>query len=593
MFRIRRLHDAVSVQNKNSLEQVKRLLKARIPTIPEEKLNSLSDQLKNPLRYKFRSIIIICENHRGDVRGAAWFSHVPDLEFCYLDYLASTSRETGGGIGGLLYERVREEAAELGSRGLFFEVLADNPQEAQSEQKKKENAARIRFYERFGARVIENTAYETPVDEDDENRYHLMYDDLGTGKALPAKAASETAGAILKRKYGKICPASYIRLVVSSFKDDPVVLRKPKQVVKQIYELPVLNKNREPIVLFVAPEHEQHHIREPGYVESPVRIKTILRELEKTGLFKWEEVVPFPESDQLIRKIHDGEFLRYLSRVCETIPPDKRIYPYVFPLRNRSKPPKMMDVRAGYFCIDTFTPLTNRSWDAAHSALNVVLNGAEALLDGRNLVYALVRPPGHHAGPSNFGGFCYLNSAAAAAEFLSRYGKTAILDVDYHHGNGQQDIFYNREDVLTVSIHCEPDKAYPYFSGYKDERGEGRGKGFNLNIPLPPGTGGEAYLAALEKALAKIKRYKPQYLIVCLGLDTAKTDPTGRFLLKSEDFERNGRLLGQTRLPVLAVQEGGYDNRVLGINAAKFFQGLSAGRFQENAVTPGTMTRSS
>jgi len=578
MLRTRRLHDAVSPQNRNSLEQVKALLKIRIPSIAEEKLKSLPEQLQNPLRYKFRSILIVCENHRGDLRGVAWFSHVPDLNFCFLDYLATSSKESGGGLGGLLYERVREEALELGSLGLFFEVLSDDPAFIEQEKLLKENRSRIHFYERYGARVIQGTNYEAPVEEADTDRYHLMYDDLGRERPLPVEEARKIVRAILKRKYGRICSEGYVRMVTDSFRDNPVLLRKARQSSRTSREFVPPAGAEGQISLFVVPEYEQYHIREPGYVEAPVRIKTILRELEKTGLFKQEEVRSFPGTGAILKNIHSREYLQYLSRVCKTLSPDKRIHPYVFPLRNRSKPPRMMDVRAGYFCLDTFTPITSLSWEAAFSAVTTVLNGAEALLDGRDLVYALVRPPGHHAGPDNFGGFCYLNSAAAAAEFLSSYGRVAVLDIDYHHGNGQQDIFYNRRDVLTVSIHGEPDEAYPYFSGYREERGDEEGKGFNLNLPLPPGTDGQTYMKALKTALKRVKSYKPIYLILCLGLDTAKTDPTGKFLLKAPDFEQNGKLIGELGIPTFVVQEGGYDNRVLGINAAGFFRGLASGR---------------
>lgn len=198
---------------------------------------------------------------------------------------------------------------------------------------------------------------------------------------------------------------------------------------------------------------------------------------------------------------------------------------------------------------------------------------------GRQLAYALVRPPGHHAERRSFGGFCYLATAAAAAQYLSDAGKVAMLDLDYHHGNGQQDIFYARGDVLTISIHGHPRFAYPYFSGFEDERGEGAGEGKNVNIPLPEQTDGKAYLKALKKALAIVQKFEPKYLVLCLGLDTALRDPTGTFSLRAADFEANGKLVGQLGLPTLVVQEGGYDTRSLGRNARHFIQGLWRGAF--------------
>jgi acetoin utilization deacetylase AcuC-like enzyme len=173
-----------------------------------------------------------------------------------------------------------------------------------------------------------------------------------------------------------------------------------------------------------------------------------------------------------------------------------------------------------------------------------------------------------------FGGFCYFNSAAIAAHYLSAYGSVAILDIDYHHGNGTQDIFYTRADVLTLSLHGHPRFAYPYFSGFEDEIGVGAGEGFNLNIPLPEAVDGTAYREALARVLQRITRFAPQFLIVSLGLDTAKGDPTGSWSLRAKDFTANGKMLGALSMPILVIQEGGYDNRSLGVNARHFFSGL-------------------
>ena len=160
------------------------------------------------------------------------------------------------------------------------------------------------------------------------------------------------------------------------------------------------------------------------------------------------------------------------------------------------------------------------------------------------------------------------------AHYLSRYGTVAILDLDYHHGNGQQDIFYERADVLTLSIHGHPRFAYPYFSGFADERGSGAGEGFNVNLPLPLRVDGSAYREVLRKALRRVVWFDPQFLVVALGLDTAAGDPTGTWMLRAADFEATGSMIGALRLPTLVVQEGGYDKKVLGVNARHFFQGL-------------------
>ena len=154
----------------------------------------------------------------------------------------------------------------------------------------------------------------------------------------------------------------------------------------------------------------------------------------------------------------------------------------------------------------------------------------------------------------------------------------AILDIDYHHGNGQEDIFYERNDVLTVSIHGHPRFAYPYFSGFEEDQGRGEGEGYNLNMPLPEAVDGERYRKALKQAIERVKRHEPRFLVVALGLDTAKGDPTGTWTLGPADFEHNGRLIGELKLPTLVVQEGGYRTRTLGVNARRFFTGLAAGQ---------------
>jgi len=227
--------------------------------------------------------------------------------------------------------------------------------------------------------------------------------------------------------------------------------------------------------------------------------------------------------------------------------------------------------------MDTFTPLNNNAYIAARNAVDCAVTGAHAVLDDYHFAYALVRPPGHHAERRALGGFCYFNSAAVAAEYLSRYGRIAILDVDFHHGNGTQDIFYERDDILTVSIHGDPHFAYPHFSGFADETGAGKGAGYNINYPLPENTSVERYQRTLASALKRIRAFKPDYLILCLGLDTAKADPTGNWTLQAGDFHKNGMIIGEINLPTLIIQEGGYRTRTLGINARRFFEGLNEG----------------
>ena len=577
MFRIRRVYDDITPANKVAIEQVQEILRAQFPLLSKRDIKKLPDQLRNPLKYRFRAILFIAEGPRDRVDGFALLFHEPALRFCYLDYISAAEQKTGGGIGGALYERVREEALDLESIGLFFECLPDTPKLSHDPVIRKQNAARLRFYERYGARPIINTAYETPLTPGSDNPPFLVYDDFGQDTDLSRDVARDIVRAILERKYRGVCPPEYVDMVVDSFRDDPVLIRPPRYVKKPPVPINRTTPQDKRIRLVINDRHWIHHVEEVGYVESPVRIDAILEEINQTTLFQKVPVRHF--SEEHIRRIHDHRFVDYLEAVCSRLDEDTAIYPYVFPIRNRARPPKDLPIRAGYYCIDTFTPLTGNAYLAAKRAVDCTLTAAKQLIEGYRLAYALVRPPGHHAEIASFGGFCYFNSTAAAAQLLSDYGKVAILDVDYHHGNGQQEIFYDRSDVLTISIHGQPRYTYPYFSGFVSERGYGAGTGFNINIPLPENIGGGVYTGALKDALKRIGKYKPRFLVIALGLDTAKEDPTGSWTLEANDFDNMGKSMGMLRLPTLVVQEGGYDTRVLGINARSFFTGLWNGLY--------------
>jgi acetoin utilization deacetylase AcuC-like enzyme/GNAT superfamily N-acetyltransferase len=578
MFRIRRVHDDITPANKDAIAQVQEILRAQFPLLSRRDIAKLPEQLRNPLKYRFRSILFVAEGAKGRIIGFALIYHEPIIRFGYLDYISAAERRTGGGIGGALYERVREEALDLNSVGLFFECLPDTPELSKDPIVRKQNAARLRFYERYGARPIVNTKYETPLKPGDDNPPYLVYDDLGQGDGLSRDVAKEVVRAVLERKYRGVVPPSYVEMVVESFRDDPVRLRDPKYIKTMPLPPHRTIPTDKQIILVINDRHLIHHVEELGYVESPVRIDTIIKELNKTGLFN--RVAPRHFSERYIKTVHDSQFVNYFKKVCAGLAPGQSVYPYVFPIRNIARPPRELAVRAGYYCIDTFTPVNGNAYLAAKRAVDCALTAAGEILEGYRLAYALVRPPGHHAGRRYFGGFCYFNSAAVAAQHLSAYGKVAILDIDYHHGNGQQDIFYERPDVLTLSVHRHPRYAYPYFSGFIDEKGEGAGKGYNINIPLlPEEFDGGRYQQVLGEAVRRVVRFHPQFLIVTLGLDTAKEDPTGSWSLEADDFEAVGRMIGSLHLPTLVVQEGGYDTRVLGINARRFFIGLWAGYY--------------
>lgn len=231
----------------------------------------------------------------------------------------------------------------------------------------------------------------------------------------------------------------------------------------------------------------------------------------------------------------------------------------------------------GHYCADNLTPIGPFTWDAAYWAAQTALSAAASVDDGAPLAYALCRPPGHHAYADLYGGFCYLNNAAIAAAWLAERGRrVAILDIDYHHGNGTQAIFYERPDIFTCSIHADPEDEYPYFCGYADERGAcGRS---NRNIPLPPGTDDVAYLTALDQALAEIVVMDPDVVLVSLGLDTLADDPQGGFRLTAAGLGRIGRQIGRVGRPLLVVQEGGYLLSSLRPAVRAFLRAAAAGR---------------
>ncbi len=573
MLRIRKISNPYLDANIQAMKRIKSIIREQFSDIREEKINEVSEQLVNPLKYKYQTFLIVADDTRGNIRGFALLLYMPDLKFCYLDFLAVSPGKTSSGVGGALYEKLRDEALSLKTIGIFFECLPDDPNLCADAEILNQNKRRLAFYEKYGARPIIHTKYETPVKEGDDCPPYLVFDDLGKNIPVSKKSAQKIVKAILERKYGDYCPENYTREVIKSITDDPVQLR-PYQYKKKTGKTssPAISNHRKQIFLTVNDKHELHHIKEVGYVESPVRITSILREIDKTSLFRQGKISEYP--DKYILEVHDRDYLNYFKKVCSEMKPGKSVYPYVFPIRNATHPPKELSVRAGYYCIDTFTPLNLNAYLAARHGVNCTLTAADAILKGTKAAYALTRPPGHHAERFVFGGFCYFNNNAIAANYLSRFGKVAILDVDYHHGNGQQQIFYNRQDVLTISIHGHPSFAYPYFSGFKEETGEGEEAGYNINYPLKEVIDGSAFRVTLNKALKDIRNFHPDYLIVALGLDTAKGDPTGTWSLSSRDFEENGKLIASLHLPTLIAQEGGYRNRVLGINARAFFRGI-------------------
>jgi acetoin utilization deacetylase AcuC-like enzyme/GNAT superfamily N-acetyltransferase len=572
MFRIRRIYDEVLPANRTALEQVKTIMRSRFPAVPLREIEQLGRHLRDPFLKRFRAILFVAENLRQRVQGFAFLLHEPQIRFCYLDWIATQVGKASRGIGGALYDRVRQEAAAFGAKGLFFECLPDEAALCQNEDLLIENRKRLRFYEQYGARPITGMAYEKPYKPDQVCMPHLMFDGLGRLDRLERDFLRAVVRIILERKYAGYAPAEYIQMVVTSIDQNPVQLREFRYVKPSAVVASVSARASDKIALVFPDQHFTHHIHEQGYVEAPVRIRSILKEVAGSSLF--EIIQPSAFSEKYITSVHAIDFVNFLRRTSKEIEENRYVYPYVFPIRNKTRLPKDRYILAGYYCIDTFTPLTHHAYTAARSAVNCTLSAAREILNGRRLAYALVRPPGHHAERRSFGGFCYFNNNAIAAQYLRAFGRVAILDLDYHHGNGQQDIFYRQADVLTVSIHGNPSFAYPYFSGFSDECGEGAGEGFNLNLPLPEGVDGDRYRKALSVALQRVLDFNPLFLVVAIGFDTAKGDPTGSWSLTPRDFEVNGRMLGELGLPTLVVQEGGYRTRTLGVNTRRFFEGL-------------------
>jgi acetoin utilization deacetylase AcuC-like enzyme/GNAT superfamily N-acetyltransferase len=580
MFRVRRVYDDTLSIDRDQISQAIAILRSQFPLVKEEEVQKLPDRLRRPRRHSFLGMLFVADEVRTKrVLGFASVLRDPEIGFLFLDYLAAPKGMTGRGAGGALYQRVREEALQSGSVGLFFECLPDDPALSRDPLILRENAARLRFYEDFGARPVAGTAYETPVKPGDDNPPYLVFDDLGRGGVLRRETARLVVRAILERKYAKYCPPEYVRMVLESFRDDPVRLREPRYRKRDAAPRATggIPEDRR-IRLVVSREHIIHHIRERGYVEAPVRVPAILREIEPTGLFAPVEKKRYAEAH--IRKIHEAKLVDYVKRMSEVLAPDESVYPYIFPIRNAERLPDDLELRAGYYEIDTFTPLNGNVYPAAKAAVDCGLTAAECLTTGYRLAFALVRPPGHHAERRVFGGFCYFNTAAVAADHLSRWGKVAVLDIDYHHGNGTQNIFFERRDVLTVSLHGHPHFAYPYFSGFVEERGRGEGLGFNINVPLPETITPQRYKLALARAVRRIARFRPVFLVVSLGLDTAKGDPTGSWTLAAKDFADIGCLIGSLRFPTIVVQEGGYNTRNLGLNARHFFEGLYSSHYE-------------
>ncbi len=312
--------------------------------------------------------------------------------------------------------------------------------------------------------------------------------------------------------------------------------------------------------------------------ERPSRMEYILRELKKR---KMDDIIaPKPLDMKVVAKVHDKGFLKFLQNAWgDWVAAGYRgeIIPTGFAARSmQQRCPTHIDGKVGYYIHSVETCITAGTWDAARASASVALTAQKLIAAGAKSAFALCRPPGHHAHDDLYGGYCFLNNAAIATQAFRDAGavRVAILDVDFHHGNGTQDIFFDRGDVLFCSLHGEPQTAYPYFLGYKDEIGTGKGEGFNFNYPMPAGTSYETWSKALTNACGQIKKYKPDVLVVSLGVDTYEHDPISYFKLKSKDFRDYGQRIAKLKLPTLFVMEGGYSIEAIGVNTVNVLEGF-------------------
>ena len=335
---------------------------------------------------------------------------------------------------------------------------------------------------------------------------------------------------------------------------------------------------------------ERHRSHDPQFylvrgvvkrtTEQPERADRLLKGLA-AGKHTLVEPTVFGQGPRA--RVHSPEYLRFLADAWEEWSAlgdaGTEIIPNMHPVRQAATYPTHIVGKLGWHTVDTSAPMGPGTWDAACAATDVAATAAQLVMDGEDSVYALCRPPGHHAYRDQAGGFCFLNnSAVAAAHLRQKHERVAILDVDVHHGNGTQGIFYESPDVLTVSIHADPTRYYPFVWGYAHERGAGPGLGTNLNIPLPLGTKDDGYIQALGTAERTISSFAPTALVVALGLDASEHDPLAGLAVTTDGFRRIGAAIARLGLPTVFVQEGGYLSDLLGTNLTAVLAGFEEAR---------------
>ncbi len=313
--------------------------------------------------------------------------------------------------------------------------------------------------------------------------------------------------------------------------------------------------------------------------ERPSRVEYVLARLKDRGMS--DIAAPEPVDMAAIARIHDAAFLGFLQTAWaewKAAGCAGEIIAAGMPTRRMrmDKVPRNIDGKVGYYCHASETAMTAGTWAAALSSAASAQAAQRHVAQGARAAFALCRPPGHHATGDQYGGYCFLNNAAIVAQMLRDDGaaRVAVLDIDFHHGNGTQDIFYDRGDVFFASLHGAPEDAYPYYLGFADEVGRGAGECANLNFPMPPGTGYPQWSAALDDAIARIGTWGAEALVVSLGVDAFKDDPISFFKLDSPDFLDAGRRIGRIGLPTVFCMEGGYAIEAVGINVVNVLEGF-------------------
>jgi acetoin utilization deacetylase AcuC-like enzyme len=330
-----------------------------------------------------------------------------------------------------------------------------------------------------------------------------------------------------------------------------------------------------------APTHEFFRGQLVPAFETPARADYVLAALRESA--HGEPLAVQDHGLAPIARVHSPAYLKFLQGAhaewCAS-GQSGDAFPAVWPVRSlrHDVEPRSFAARMGLYSMDSGTPLTGGSFEAAYVGAQAALTALSLVQQGERSAYVLTRPPGHHAGFDFFGGYCFINHAAVAAQAARDAGaqRVAILDVDYHHGNGTQAIFYDRADVLFASIHGDPMTEYPFFLGHADELGSGAGLGFNVNYPLPAGASVKAWFGALDSALEQLKAFSPTLLIVSLGVDTYAEDPISHFQLRTEHFSQLGATVAATGWPVLWLQEGGYATEAMGLNVRAVLDGFDA-----------------